>query len=102
MTHDHLQSKDPRLKYRWRWIRIAAQIPEEEIKKWRHFQCSCASLGDWQMKAIQWLNSYEAEIQYSDERIAAQKGFKTRIDAQIGAEKLLRVWIRKQLRIIER
>lgn len=100
MNRDDLQSNDSRLKYKWRWSRIAAQIPEEEIKKWRRFQCSYARLNDWQMEAIQRPGYYEAQINYKGNRISEQNGFKTRIAAQIGAEKLLKIWIRKQVQII--
>jgi len=100
MNRDDLQSKNSRLKYKWRWSRIAAQIPEDEIKKWRHFQCSYSRVDNWQMEAIQWPGYYEAQINYIGNRIAEQNGFKTRIAAQIGAEKLLKTWIRKQVQTI--
>jgi len=100
MASDDLRSKDSRLQYKWRWIRIAVQIPEEEIKKWKHFQSSCARLGDWQLEAIQWPGYYEAQINYVGNSVANQGGFKARIEAQIGAEKLLKTWIKEQSKLV--
>ena len=96
MNPDDLSSKDLRLKYGWRWIRDGAQLTDNQIKKMRHFQVSCAHLSDWQMEAVEWSRDYEARINYAGEPIARQNGFKSRIDAQIGAEKLLKNWIREQ------
>jgi len=99
-TMNDLQSKDSRLNRKWKWSRTAVGYAEEETKKWKHFQCSHARLGDWEMEAIQWSDYYEARINYVGNVIVHQDGFKTRIDAQIGAEKLLKTWIKQQLRTV--
>ena len=101
---DDLLSKDKRLKYKWVWTRVASRISEEEeIKKWTHFQCSESKIGDWELEANQvpenWngsIVSYEARIHYNGNDIASQEGFKTRLEAQIGAEKLLKDWLTKE------
>jgi len=100
MRNDDLHSSDPRLKYKWKWARIAAQIPDDKIKRMRHFQCSYSRLGDWTLEAVQWSGEYEAQIRFMDNDIAEKAGFKTRLAAQIGAEKLLKTWIKEQSRII--
>ena len=95
---DDLLSLDPRLKYKWRWSRIAAQIPEEELKKWTHFQCSICHIGKWTLESTQWGAdeiSYEATISYKDNQLAREKGFNSRIEAQIGAEKLAKKVLEK-------
>ncbi len=101
---DDLLRKDKRLKYKWKWSRVASQITEEEIKKWTHFQVSECERGNWTLEAVQWgseLPYYEAVIRYGSSRMAAiggsrETGFKTRIEAQIAAEKLLNDWITEQ------
>jgi len=107
---DDLLSTDKRLKYKWGWTRIASQISKEEIKKWTHFQGSFARLNGFELEAIQWSNSdepvyYEASINYIGEFITSvgredKKMFLKRIDAQIGAEKLLKDWIKTQYKMI--
>lgn len=94
---DDLLSKDKRLRYKWEWSRIASGIDEEELKKWTHFQCSQCKVGNWHLRAIQWGHgedvSYEAEISYNNSDIISQREFKTRLEAEIGAEKLLYGWL---------
>ncbi len=100
---DDLLSMDARLKYKWKWCRVASGISREEIKKWTHFQSSYCQIGAWTLEAIQWGGAdnvrYEAAIRYG-ETIASREGFKTRIEAQIAAEKLLSEWIEKQYKEI--
>ena len=71
-----------------------------EIRKWTHFQVSCCKIEEWGLEAVQWFTgdvvNYEANIIFAGDTIASKRGFKTRLDAQIGAEKLLRDWINKQ------
>ena len=103
---DDLCSNDKRLKYKWKWQRVASQISENELKKWTHFQCSRARVNEeWDLIAIQWSSgedvTYEANIGYIGEDIADIEGFKTRLDAQIGAEKLLKNWIKNQTLLIK-
>ena len=101
---DDLLSKDPRLKYKWRWSRIAALIPKEELKTWTHFQCSIAYIGEWKLEATQWGVKpvyYEVSIYYNGEHIASmgeerEIEIKTRLEAQIMVEKLLHDWIQEQ------
>jgi len=101
---DDLNTKDTRLEYRWKWSRVASRVPEEEIKKWTHFQCSKATVGSWTLWSTQWNSgsdvNYEASIRYRDEHIARLGDFKTRLDAQIAAEKLLVDWINEQKELI--
>lgn len=103
---DDILSKDKRLKHKWVWSRIASQIDKEEIKKWTHFQVSESKVYDWTLKAIQWGGGetvrYEARIEYIGHHIACSRGndYKTRIDAQIAAETLLRSWIKEQHTLI--
>jgi len=88
---DDLLSLDPRLKYKWQWSRMATQVPEEELKKWTHFQCSICYIGEWRLGSTQWGGdeiSYEATVSYKGNRLASEDGFNSRIEAQIGAEKL--------------
>lgn len=97
---DDLCSKDKRLKYKWVWTRIACQIPADEIKKWTHFQCSHANIGRWTLESVQWASDYEVRVDYNDETVVSKGGFKSRIDAQIGGEKLLVAWITEQYKEI--
>ena len=103
---DNLCSKDKRLTRKWKWTRVASRISEEDIKKWTHFQCSEAKVGVWGLEALQWGSGekvrYEASIMYLGNQIASQEGFPTRLDAQIGAEKLLIHWINKQKKLINK
>ncbi len=95
---DDLLSKDKRLKYNWKWSRSASMISDEEIKKWTHFQVSHSVVGDWELEAIQWGSEniiYEAVVKHIDNYIITQGGFKTRIEAQIGAEKLFLIGLEK-------
>ncbi|MFH2031479.1 MAG: hypothetical protein ABIJ40_12835 [Bacteroidota bacterium] len=105
---DDLFSEDKRLKYKWTWCRVASQIDEKEIKKWTHFQVSECIIERWRLKAIQWGGDfirYEAEITYGGEHITSigddkKNVFKTRIEAQIAAEKLLKCWIKEEYKRI--
>jgi len=101
---DNLLSKDKRLKYNWRWSRIASQIPEEELRKWTHFQCSGCKIREWELEATQWGSgddvTYEATIDYNGAYITGKEGFETRIDAQIGAENILKKWIQEQYNLV--
>lgn len=104
---DDLLSNDSRLKYKWKWSRLATHIPAEIRKKWTHFQSSFCRIGSWELEAIQWpINGdvdYEARIAYGcNNNIADKRHFKTRIEAQIGAEKLLLSWLNKQKKLIKR
>ena len=97
---DDLLSEDTRLQYKWEWSRSASRYNSKQLEKWTHFQCSeSKSVSKWRLGAIQWGNSdnvrYEARIEYIGDHIASSRGndFKTRIEAQIGAEKMLRDWI---------
>ena len=95
---DDLLSEDQRLKYRWQWCRVASGIGAEELKKWTHFQMSECEIGDWTLTATSWGGenvTYEASIIYR-EKVVSSDGFKTRIEAQIAAEKLVRLWTAKQ------
>ena len=96
---DDLLSNDPRLKYEWKWVRIAADEPEEVLKKWTHFQCSGCRFGKWKLEVTQWDGkniTYEASASYNGEPITSKEGFDTRLEAQIGAEKMLAEWIQEQ------
>ncbi len=101
---DDLLSKDKRLQYKWKWSRVAFEIPQREIDKWTHFQVSCCRIGGWICEAIQWGHEpvyYEASISYVGSSIVSrgsnrETGYKTRIEAQIAAEKLLIEWVTKQ------
>lgn len=94
---DDLCSKDQRLKYRWTWTRIASGYKSAELKAWTHFQTSESNVGSgWNLEAVQWSDGYEARICYVSDTITSREGFKTRLDAQIGAEKLLREWIERE------
>ncbi len=97
---DDLKSKDPRLRYRWKWIRIASGISEEKRKKWTHFQGSdCEPGGGWSLEALQWGGSeirYSAAILYGGDTVVSLDQFETRLDAQLGAEALLEDWIRTE------
>jgi hypothetical protein len=98
---DDLLSNDHRLKYKWRWVRSASEISEKDLKKWTHFQCSSCNVGNWELEAIQWGScddiSYEATFRWGQgDTIKRKEGFCTRIEAQIGAEKMLDDWIREQ------
>ncbi len=99
---DDLLSKDNRLKYKWKWCRVASQIDEEDIKKWTYFQISHCRLNDWELEATQWGSGYNEPVYYSASiyyiglKISSIEGFKTRIEAQIGAEKLLHKWIKTE------
>ena len=96
---DDLLSEDVRLKYQWQWCRVASQISASEIKKWTHFQTSECEIGDWRLSATSWGSydniTYEASINYG-EKIVSLEGFKTRIEAQIAAEKLVKSWTAEQ------
>jgi hypothetical protein len=97
---DDLLSDDPRLRYKWEWSRVASQIPAEELKKWTHFQCSQAVIGDWTLETTQWSDddtvSYEATVTVNGNCIVSKEGFPTRIAAALGAEKLLKDWIQSE------
>lgn len=96
---DDILSKDKRLQHHWVWSRSASEYNSEQLKKWTHFQISKSKVYDWTLEAIQWGSGekvrYEARIGYQDNHIANSRGkdFKTRIEAQIAAEKLLKNWI---------
>ena len=106
---DGLLSKDKRLKYHWRWSRVASRLSPKEIKAMTHFQCSFAKIGNWEIEATQWHGEpvyYEASIRYGCHWIKSiggneDTGFKTRIEAQIAAEKLLKDWIKEQHKLID-
>jgi len=101
---DDLLSTDKRLKYKWKWSRIATQIDEEEIKKWTHFQCSQAFINGFELEAAQWGSdedvTYGSTVYYRGEHIISLREkndhYSTRIDAQIGAEILLHDWVTEQ------
>lgn len=102
---DDLKSKDPRLIYRWRWIRVASGFGENELKIWTHFQGSCCKVGNWQLAAIQWSKGkegdwgvwYESSVSWGFESIVKlEERHETRLDAQIGAEALLEEFIRTE------
>ena len=100
---DNLYSKDKHLKYKWQWSRIASGRTTEEIKKWTHFQSSAAQVGEWELDATQWGAediTYEANVNYNGRSVCSKENFKTRIEAQIGAEALLKGWIEKQYQLI--
>ena len=104
---DDLCAEDPRLKLKWEWNRVASQCSEEEIKQMTHFQTSNAKYKDWELCVVQWTDrsketevSYEVQIKYEGNRIASVEGFGTRLEAQIGAEKLLVDWIMQQYKQI--
>ena len=99
---DELSSNDKRLKYKWEWCRVASQVSKEEIKKWTHFQTSKCNFNGWELQAILWGSGegvrYESTIYYRGEHILSSREneeefFKTRLEAQIDAEKLLKNWI---------
>jgi hypothetical protein len=95
---DDLLSTDKCLKFKWHWCRVASQFSNEEVKNWTHFQVSnCMPDKLWKLEAVLWHSGdgviYEARINYGNNQIASKEGFKTRIDAQICAEKLLKDWI---------
>lgn len=96
---DDLLSTDKRLRFKWRWSRSASQFSREELKKWTHFQVSECILPDnlWKLEAVLWHSGgsvvYEARVNYGSNRIASKEKFKTRLDAQIGAEKLFEDWV---------
>ena len=99
---DDILKKDERLKHHWVWSRIASGYTKEQLKKWTHFQVSGSRVYDWTLSAIQWGSGekvrYEARIEYIGNHIACSRGgdYKTRIEAQIAAEKLLYDWIKSE------
>jgi len=101
---DDLLSKDPRLKGEWKWNRSASRRSKEDIKDWTHFQVSKCKIGHWRLKAIQWGYPeiyYESVIYYGNNLITSigenrETGTKTRIEAQIKAEKLMLEWITEE------
>ncbi len=108
---DDLLSDDPRLKFKWSWSKFAnTGATKEDIAHWTHFQVSESIIGDWKMKVIQRgvdVIYYESMIGYAGENgefgfnldyeelnmSGEDLGFKTRIEAQIRAEKMLVAWI---------
>ena len=103
---DNLCSKDKRLKCHWKWARIASGYTDIEIKKWTHFQCSLACIDNWTLEVTQWGGGdsvrYKETINYAKSRVISGKYYKTRLDAQIGAERLLLDWLCKQKLLIEK
>ena len=102
---DDLCSKSERLKLKWKWLRVAARIGEEELKKWTHFQCSIAEVGEWILEATQLSMGsaveYEASVLYGTDEIMEDKArYKTRLNAQVAAEKLLVTWLVLQTDLI--
>ena len=103
---DDLFNKDQRLKYYWAWSRSASCFTTKQLKNWTHFQVSFCDVGDWMLKVVQHPEvkgvSYAAVIKYKGNIIVWKKEFKTRLDAQIGAEKLLVEWVREQYKVYGR
>jgi len=108
---DDLCAGDKRLKYKWEWCRSGSGIPLSLIAKWTHFQCAAAAVNKhWELESIQWHSDsgvyYEGTVHYIGEEIAStgrgdEEGkYKTRLDAQIAAEKLLVTWIKEQHELI--
>lgn len=97
---DSLLSRDCRLKYTWKWNRCASGVSKQQLKEWAYFQTSKCVIGSWRLEATQWgdgdTTTYEANVQHIGDYIVRKSGFKTRIDAQIGAEKLFLNWIEEQ------
>ena len=102
---DNLCNKDKRLRLKWKWSRIASQIPDAELRKWTHFQCSFAEIAHWELEATQWGSKeevdYKATISFDYNRIKSSGGHKTRLAAQIAAEELLLLWLREQVKDVE-
>jgi len=107
---DDLKSKDPRLRYRWRWHRGGSAISTEDLKKWTHFQVSGCEVGDyWRLAAVQWSKGkegdsgvwYESNVSWGFESIVkSEERHETRLDAQLGAEALLEKFIRTEYKRI--
>ena len=88
------------------WSRSATGVSKNIADTWTHFQVSQSlSIKNWKLSATQWGSAenvrYEARIVYSSNHIASKDDFETRIDAQIGAEKLLIDWINQQMQKIQ-
>lgn len=102
---DNLCKNNKKLKLTWEWSRVASGYSTKELRSWTHFQCSKSSLDDWVLESIQWGSdewvNYEARIQYMSNLIASSEGHKTRLEAQIAAEKLLLEWVNQQREIVE-
>ncbi len=98
---DGLLAHDPQLGHKWEWSRIASGYSPKGLEEWTHFQVSKAKVGKWILEAVQWGSDpvyYSSRIEYSGQLIASlghdrETGAKTRIEAQIKAEKLLVDWI---------
>ena len=102
---DDLLKEDLRLKYKWDWSRIASGYTKKQLDSWTHFQSSEAKIKGWTLEVSQRGGDdkyYSAQIEYIGEHIASDgRGFedtkyKTRVEAQIAAERLLIVWITSQ------
>ena len=99
---DDLLKDDHRLKLDWNWCRTASGISKAVKDTWTHFQCSEAEISDFVLEAIQWNGGYESRICWQSSTIISTfeaEYSKTRLKAQIKAEKMLFDWLEEQLAI---
>lgn len=58
--------------------------------KTNHHQVAFANIGLYRLETVFWHTSYEARVRYRDEQMESVMDiYKTKLDAQLGAEKLL-------------
>ena len=88
---DRFYKTHKRLLYKWQ---------TSDPNSYSSCQVSKSSVRDWVLEAVRWYDGYEAVINYIGEQIESKKIFKTRLDAQVGAEELLHTWIQEQYRKI--
>ena len=100
---DELKNRSARLVFVWRWA--------GRVGRGGAGQCSeSRSIDGWTLTTTQWGSDsvwYEASIEYYGRPITSiggdeDKGFKTREDAQVAAERLLHEWLEVQLTKVRR
>lgn len=80
------------LKFKWQWSRGGKPSTKRS-------QVCFSELYDrkenrlWKLKAVYWYDQFEAVVEYGGNHLVSKEGFKTRMEAQIGAEKLLFGWL---------
>jgi hypothetical protein len=103
---DDLEENDSRLKYKWKWSRIASGYKPKQLEKWTHFSCSECEIGNWTLSVYQHGDPdniyYGPSVSYLNDTIVQSFDYsiKTRLEAQIKAEKMLVEWISKQYKEI--
>ena len=94
---DRKGTKRDGLERSWKWV-MQCGLSKAPPSDKRRLPCqSCfaeirTELGYWKFRAVDWHDSYEAQVHYNGKHLLSHEGFATRLEAQRRAEVLVKVF----------